>query len=241
MLGELKKQSLLNTDLKDIFIENSIKTLYKRFSEVFGATGASKALHLLNPRLFVMWDDNIRKNYKIDLPDESGYLRFLKMVKIEITDFVKDYAEREGLSFEEAEKSIKDRTGIEVTKLLDEQNYLKFTRKEMPQEIESKTDVTDKIDKILKIINEITEGAHEVANEDWVVRTGRSGMVRASADKLKRIVERYAEKRDIEGILNYLMNVQNDQTGKEVYKILKAYNKKTVEDVYDEIVRIARE
>ncbi len=67
-----------------------------------------------------------------------------------------------------------------------------------------------------------------------------SGMVTASANKLKRIVEGYAKKGDIEGILNYLLNVQRDDTGIKVSKILKACNKKTVEDVYDEIVRIAR-
>ena len=66
-------------------------------------------------------------------------------------------------------------------------------------------------------------------------------MVTASANKLKRIVEGYARKGDIEGILNYLFNVQRDDTGIRVSKVLKACNKKTVEDVYDEIVGIARE
>ena len=77
-----------------------------------------------------MWDDSIRKNYQINAPDENGYLRFLKMAKEEIAELVKDCAERNGLSLEDAEKFIKDRTGMELTKLLDELNYLKFTRKE---------------------------------------------------------------------------------------------------------------
>ena len=127
---QLKELTLINADLNDIFVENSIRALYKRFSEVFGATGASKVLHLLNPRLFAMWDDSIRKNYQINAPDENGYLRFLKMAKEEIAELVKDCAERNGLSLEDAEKFIKDRTGMELTKLLDELNYLKFTRKE---------------------------------------------------------------------------------------------------------------
>ena len=65
-------------------------------------------------------------------------------------------------------------------------------------------------------------------------------MVRASADKLKRVVEMYAKKGDLEGILKYLQNVLNDPTGKEVYKVLKACGKKTVEDVYNKIVKIAK-
>ena len=42
----------------------------------------------------------------------------------------------------------------------------------------------------------------------------------------------YAKKGDLEGILKYLQNVLNDPTGKEVYK--------TVEDVYNKIVKIAK-
>jgi len=52
------------------------------------------------------------------------------MAKEEIAEFVKDCAERNGLRLEEAEEFIKDRTGMELTKLLDGLNYLKFTRKD---------------------------------------------------------------------------------------------------------------
>lgn len=239
IIEELKDVSLINANLDDVFIENSIKTLYKRFLNVFGATGASKALHLLQPKLFVMWDDNIRKSYRIDVPDEDGYLRFLKIARKEIAEFVKDCAKKNGLSFEDAEKFIKEKTGlVELTKLFDELNYLRYTRKEFIQEAEPSD--ADKIAKIVRIINEIVEGAYEASKVDWVVKTNRSGMVKASADKLKRVVEMHAKKRDLEGILKYLQNVLNDPTGKEVYKVLKACGKKTVEDVYDEIVRIAR-
>lgn len=40
---------------------NKIKTIYRDFKKTFGQTGASKALSLLNPKLFVMWDTQIRK------------------------------------------------------------------------------------------------------------------------------------------------------------------------------------
>ena len=41
-----------------------VKPLFDEFSKVLGQTGASKALSLLNPRLFVMWDTRIRKELK---------------------------------------------------------------------------------------------------------------------------------------------------------------------------------
>ena len=80
-LEELEKYSLTKVDLDDTFINSSIKTLYRRFSEVFGATGASKALHLLLPRLIVMWDDTIRRSYGITRADDENYLIFFEKSK----------------------------------------------------------------------------------------------------------------------------------------------------------------
>ncbi|RLI77629.1 hypothetical protein DRP05_09555 [Archaeoglobales archaeon] len=223
VIEELKETSITTVDLSDSFIENSIKTLYRKFSEVFGATGASKALHLLLPNLFVMWDDSIRKNYQVVVPNENEYLNFLKTVKDELVDFIKDCSTKNGLDFEGAEKFIKEKTGVELTKLIDELNYLKFTRKEFAK---TEVDKSDKINRILEIINEIVEGAYEASQIEWVVKTKQSGMVVASASKLKKIVEEYAKKGDTENILRYLQNVQGDATGIKVYKILKACGKK---------------
>lgn len=50
---------------------DDIKKIYKEFKETLGQTGASKALSLLNPKLFVMWGTRIRKflgTGKIDEP-----------------------------------------------------------------------------------------------------------------------------------------------------------------------------
>lgn len=44
-----------------------IKSVFDQFRNVFGQTGASKALSLLNPCLFVMWDTAIRKRLKKEL------------------------------------------------------------------------------------------------------------------------------------------------------------------------------
>lgn len=242
---ELENYSLTKVNLDDTFVNNSIKTLYRRFSEIFGATGASKALHLLLPRLIVMWDDTIRKNYEVTVADDENYLIFLMKVKGEILDFVREYANENNLDIDDAENAIIEKTGVYLTKLIDELNYLRYTRKELyldTPDIEkpTKDEKKDKIEKIMEIINEIVQGAYEASKTDWVAKGNYSDMVTASADKLKRIVEGYAKKGDIEGILEYLFNVQRDDTGIRVSKILKACKKKTVEDVYDEIVRITR-
>lgn len=59
-----RKISLNNTWLT---VSQVIEQIYKRVSEIgfrLGPTGTSKLLHVLQPKLFVMWDKKIRKNYK---------------------------------------------------------------------------------------------------------------------------------------------------------------------------------
>jgi hypothetical protein len=71
-----------------------VKPLFDEFSKVFGQTGASKALSLLNPRLFVMWDTRIRKELKQTLikgigNGETGdlYVIFLKGIQRIIEEY----------------------------------------------------------------------------------------------------------------------------------------------------------
>jgi len=65
-----------------------IKTIFDQFRNLLGQTGASKALSLLNPGLFVMWDTAIRKRLNTELipgimNGQSGeyYVIFLKGIQ----------------------------------------------------------------------------------------------------------------------------------------------------------------
>jgi hypothetical protein len=44
--------------------KSDVGVLFENFRKIFGQTGASKALSLINPKLFVMWDTEIRKEIK---------------------------------------------------------------------------------------------------------------------------------------------------------------------------------
>jgi hypothetical protein len=73
---------------------NEVKPLFDEFSTAFGQTGASKALSLLNPKLFVMWDTRIRKELNKKLikgigNGETGesYVTFLKGMQRIIEEF----------------------------------------------------------------------------------------------------------------------------------------------------------
>ena len=46
-----------------------------------GYTGASKVLHLMNKRLFIMWDKSIREEYGFKNGDSRDYVNFLKKMQ----------------------------------------------------------------------------------------------------------------------------------------------------------------
>jgi len=111
-------------------IREPVKRIYDIFSNVEGVkyTGASKVMHLLSPKLFVMWDSyingtaspkgGIKKYYKeLGLrykrynTNSDGYIEFLKDMQIKYCNIQGDY---------------KGRT---FAKCIDENNYITITKK----------------------------------------------------------------------------------------------------------------
>ena len=65
-----------------------IGSVFSQFRPLFGQTGATKALSLLNPSLFLMWDTSIRKRLRRELirgldngQTEGQYTLFLRQVR----------------------------------------------------------------------------------------------------------------------------------------------------------------
>jgi hypothetical protein len=116
------------------------ETLSETIQEVFGTlaravkkpqwTGASKILHVLQPRLFVMWDSAIRSGYAVKEGSESseyGYW-FLPLMQREAREAVDSYAAETKSERRVAVQELEKRAGGRpITKLLDEYNYCKFT------------------------------------------------------------------------------------------------------------------
>ena len=95
-----------------------IKGVFEKFRSLLGQTGASKALSLLNPELFVMWDTEIRKRLNKELipgisNGESGeyYVIFLKGIQKIIEEY------------RIAEKLPQDSV---IAKKMDEYNYVRI-------------------------------------------------------------------------------------------------------------------
>lgn len=97
---------------------DAIKRVFDQFRSLFGQTGASKSLSLLNPELFVMWDTAIRKRLKKELipgimNGETGeyYMIFLKGIQ----KIIEEYRITEKLPQDSV-----------VAKKVDEYNYVRI-------------------------------------------------------------------------------------------------------------------
>jgi hypothetical protein len=106
LFQKLQGKSLLDINFDDEGVADTIKGAYESARvKYIGATAISKILHLFNPELFVMWDEDIRRRkYKVE-GSASGYLKFLKQVKKELEEAVEEEAKRTG----ESEKEIVER------------------------------------------------------------------------------------------------------------------------------------
>ncbi|MFA4831155.1 MAG: hypothetical protein WC618_03195 [Patescibacteria group bacterium] len=80
---KLENTHFENIDFTDNTVVIDIKFIYNQLKKIAEQTGASKIMALKNSKLFVMWDTEIRKIYKIDNKGEADdYIHFLiKMQK----------------------------------------------------------------------------------------------------------------------------------------------------------------
>jgi len=111
--------SLSNSD------EDDIKDLFNKFLEALqiesgkmqgrkSPVAVAKALHLLAPKFFPLWDDKIARAYRCYYNDNPAerYFSFCRITKV-IADEVKSYISRS------------DKT---IIRLIDEYNYSKYTK-----------------------------------------------------------------------------------------------------------------
>jgi len=98
--------------------EPLIRKVFTSFCRLFGQTGATKALSLINPSLFVMWDTRIRDRLRKELirgidngQDAEQYLRFLRRIR----DYSAQYGFQQRLA-----------PGAILAKKIDEYHYVRI-------------------------------------------------------------------------------------------------------------------
>lgn len=145
LLKGFEDRTIVNIDFNDN-VKNSLCVLFERVgscctSRRFESTAASKILHALVPDLFVMWDRAIRQGILGDENKKSGRdysFEFLPKMQKLATYFLDTYIEENGGDYEHASARISQRAdGYTLAKLLDELNYLIFTKRKTLTEIRS--------------------------------------------------------------------------------------------------------
>jgi hypothetical protein len=105
---KLKEKKLESIELHKY--RKEIEYIFRTLSKIKGIqfTGASKLMHLMAPKVFVMWDAWIRKAWGFKIGNEKNYFNFLEKMKIEF-------------------KGLKGKENRTLAKCIDEYNYVKFT------------------------------------------------------------------------------------------------------------------
>ena len=112
----------LSQRVRDVF--ESVASCGVRYE----STGASKILHTMIPRLFVMWDATICAGYAVSGTSYEYAHRFLPRVQKQLDEAIQTYMSDHARSRENAAKDLSKRAGGRfLTRLLDEYNYGKFT------------------------------------------------------------------------------------------------------------------
>jgi len=115
----------LNIDLLNANLDSLNKQIRDVFDQIkavrhVGPTSASKILHILVPRLFVMWDVEIARNYRVSM-DSQGYVEFLRKSQNLLMSLMRQYR---SLGIAQPELELVNKYGKPLTKLLDEYNWL---------------------------------------------------------------------------------------------------------------------
>lgn len=108
---KLKNETFKKVNIDDEKIKREIQEIYTKLKNIVGQTGASKIMALKNPKLFIMWDTDIRKMCKIkNNATFNEYIEFFKKMKKKFSN-------------------VKSPKKIPFPKAIDEYNYVKAHKK----------------------------------------------------------------------------------------------------------------
>lgn len=130
-LEEAEFDSLIEVGDERLRISHVIHLSFDELMSIkgFGPVPASKALHMVSPGLFVMWDNNICKHYGLRLCAFDYAYRFLPRMRAEADEAIRDTMTKNECDRETAIARIRDRGqqiwGVRKTiaKLIDEHNW----------------------------------------------------------------------------------------------------------------------
>ena len=122
----LRDKRFLTVNFNDKAISEAIRTIYGELDPIAylgSPTAISKILHLLNPEIFVMWDNAIVNDYhKISRHvtySANGYLEFLKETQKAVLTALSEFEKEIGKSLDAIEGELRGKYGNKT----DNQNH----------------------------------------------------------------------------------------------------------------------
>jgi len=123
--------AIKNVDGQSLSNAQIIEKIMRNFQEVqpkFGTVPASKLMHMAIPDLFVMWDTDIKKKYKIPSYYSSNhalsYVEFLKLAQLQINHAIIDCMNKNNINRQDAILHIKESDdNLTLSRILDKYNF----------------------------------------------------------------------------------------------------------------------
>lgn len=141
MIRAFKHETIVKIDFTTQ-VKNSIAIIFDRIARCprqrrFESTDASKILHVLAPNLFVMWDDKIRRAIVGEGRNGRCYaFEFLPKMQELLCKFIDNYLIEKGGNVDFASERISSMANnYTLAKLIDEYNYVRYTKRKSLLEI----------------------------------------------------------------------------------------------------------
>ena len=116
--------------LSNYRIIHQVFSLFCDIGHRFRWTATSKVLHMINPKLFVMWDNDICAGCLLALNAASYSYKFMPSMQREINEAISTYMKDHNSNRITAIKEVMSVCdGKTLAKLVDEYNWIKYTKK----------------------------------------------------------------------------------------------------------------
>lgn len=143
LIKDFKYVTIVEVELNDK-VKNIISIIFDRIAmcprtKRYESTDASKILHAILPNLFIMWDDKIRKAIVGEGRDGRCYaFKFLPKMQKAIKEYLESFIKENGGDYKSAALQIsKEANNYTLPKLIDEYNYVRYSKGKSLSEIRS--------------------------------------------------------------------------------------------------------
>jgi hypothetical protein len=135
IIKSLSTETIEDADLDDPVLRRKVRYIFDRIADCAGirryeSTDTSTILHTILPKLFIIWDNTIKKGVKVQSRGANYSGVFLLKMQRELNEAIKTCMRENRINRQAAISFIETQCGGKtLAKLADEYNYLKYAKK----------------------------------------------------------------------------------------------------------------